>query len=192
MIIFFSVFLFHFSGLNFLSPIILFHPGNISSLKLPTRGEYICDLTEKCGLSVHGHQLSHCLGAAGFPQVSQGFTEVSTQSLDQNKKKIKRWLALTNRNSASLVHTETLKFSYLSWVKTFTDPFDYLSFEGLSFWWPVGGNWCPDNTDPISGNFAGEELTVANQILKRGQLPTSVSICFRTKTFHTWCKLTWS
>lgn len=134
MIIFFSVFLFHFSGLNFLSPIIVFHPGNISSLKPPTRGEYIRDATEKSGLSVRGQQLSHCLGAAGFPQASQGFTELSTQSLDQNKQILKRWLTLTNRNSASLSHTATLMFSYVSWVKTFTDPFDHLSFEGLSLW----------------------------------------------------------
>lgn len=81
-------------------------------------------------------------------------------------------------------------FSYLSGVNTVIDPFDYLSFEGLSFWQPVEGNGCPDNTDTISGNFAGEELTVANQILNSNQLLTSVSICFRAKPFHTRCKLT--
>lgn len=113
-IIFFSVFLFYFSGLNFLSPVVLFRPGNVSSLKPPTRGEYICDTTDKCGLSVLGHQLSHCLVTAGFPQASQGFTEVSTQSLDQNKQNFIRLLTFMNRNSARLGHTETLMFSYLS------------------------------------------------------------------------------
>lgn len=156
MIVLFSVFLFHFSGLNFLSLIILFHPGNVSSLKPPRRGEYICDTIEKCGLSVLGQQLSHCLGTAGFPQDTQGFTEVSTQSLDQNKQIKKRLLTLMNRNSVSLGHTESLMFSCLSWVKTFTDPFDYPSFEGLSFWCPVGENWCPDNTDPISEILLGK------------------------------------
>lgn len=101
LIIFFTVFLFHFSGLNFLSPIIRFHPGNILSLKPPTRREFICDTTEKCELSVLGHQLSHFLGAAGFPQAFQGFIEVSTHSLVQNIQIWKKWLTLMNRNSGS-------------------------------------------------------------------------------------------
>lgn len=141
---------------------------------------------------VLGHQLSPCLGTAGFPRASQRFTEVSTWSLDQNKGiKKKGDQHLWTKNLPAWVTMKLWCFPiYLGWRHLLT-PLIILALKVYHF----GGLWGEIDvliTHPISGNFSGEELTVANQILTSSQLLTSVSICFRAKTFHTRCKPTCS